>query len=181
MAVLGFYLIECLIDELNRYAVEIFGEVGFPAQNSVLCSVHDLMTDLGNHSAATYSCLVGLAGLVEHFRHQVKQEVVGDTEYHTVHRLVYIHCAELAVVFGDLSRMGRRDFILSQHHGFSHCQPGMFVGQPDELVFPDVFAHTFLDCFRPSLDVEKHLQNLFCHIITHFICSSLHTSTSPTM
>lgn len=72
----------------------------FQPKTSVLCSVHDLMTDLGNHSAATYSCLVGLAGLVEHFRHQVKQEVVGDTEYHTVHRLVYIHCAELAVVFG---------------------------------------------------------------------------------
>ena len=79
MTVFGLNLIECLIDELNRYAVEIFGEVGFPAQNSILCGVHDLMADFGNHSTATYTCLVRLARSVEYFRHQIEQEVIGDT------------------------------------------------------------------------------------------------------
>ncbi len=107
MTVFGLNLIECLIDELNRHAVEIFGKVGFPAQNSVLCGVHDLMADLDNHSAAAYSCLVGLAGFVEHFRHQVEQQVVGDAQHHTVDGFVYIHRAELAVLLRYLRGMRR--------------------------------------------------------------------------
>nr|DAX32103.1 MAG TPA: hypothetical protein [Caudoviricetes sp.] len=105
---------------------------------------------------------------MKHFWHQVEQQIVGDTQYYTIHRFIDVNRAELAIIFWYQCSMGWRDFILAFQHCIGNRQSGMLISQPYELVFANVFEHSFLNCFRPSVDVEKHMQNFICHNL-HFI------------
>ena len=169
LAVFGLHLVERLVDEPYRNTVEVFGKVGLPAQTAAIAGFCHPVADFRNYLAAPYTGLVGLARRVQHLRHQLEEQVVGDTQYYAVHRLVYVHCAELTVVLGYLRRVGRGNLVLSPAHGIGHRHTGMLVGQPNKLVFPNVFQHAFLNGLRPPAYVEEHLQYLvFIHGTQNF-------------
>ena len=157
LAVFGLHLVERPVDEPYRNTVEVFGKVGLPPQDAAALHFRYPAAGLGDDTATADTALVGLARGVYHFRHQLEKQVVGDTQYHTVHRFVYVHCAELTVVLGYLCRVGRGNLILSPAHGIGHCQQGTFIGQPDKLVFAYILTDPFLDGLRPPADVEEHL------------------------
>ena len=101
---------------------------------------------------------------MEHFGHQLEEEVVGDGKDYAVAGFIYVNRAEIAVVFRYLSRVRRHYLVLSVAHPLIHERASLRSCELIQCSFVYVLVYTLCDGVLPASGLEEHIEDfVFFH------------------